>query len=77
MMKLDKTTWLLRIAFILLGILAGYLYWRFVGCESGTCAITSKPVNSMLYGSILGFLLGDLINDFRKKHFINKSNEQV
>ena len=45
----------------LLGILAGgitgYLYWRQVGCASGTCIITSKPVNSSLYGAVLGALV--------------------
>lgn len=40
----------------ILGALAGYLYWQYVGCESGTCAITSKPLNSTLYGSLMGTL---------------------
>lgn len=26
--------------------LAGYVYYYYVGCASGTCAITSKPLNS-------------------------------
>lgn len=38
------------------GGLAGFLYWNFVGCLSGTCAITSDPINSTLYGSVLGGL---------------------
>jgi len=42
---------------ILAGALLGYLYWRFVGCTSGTCAITSKPVNATLYGALMGGLL--------------------
>jgi len=40
-----------------LGAIGGYLYWKFVGCSSGTCMITSKPVNSTLYGALLGALL--------------------
>jgi hypothetical protein len=40
-----------------IGGIAGYLYYHFVGCASGSCAITSKPVNSTLYGSLLGGLL--------------------
>lgn len=32
----------------LLGAAAGYAYYYFVGCSSGTCAITSKPLNSTL-----------------------------
>jgi len=42
---------------IILGAISGYLYYHFVGCASGSCAITSKPVNSTLYGSLLGGLL--------------------
>ena len=30
---------------IIIGAVAGYLYYHFVGCSSGTCAITSKPLN--------------------------------
>ena len=36
----------------------GYLYYRYVGCASGTCAITSNPVNSAIYGGVMGLLLG-------------------
>lgn len=39
------------------GAVAGYLYWNFVGCASGTCAITSKPLNSTIYGAVMGSLL--------------------
>lgn len=42
---------------IALGALAGFLYWRFVGCSSGSCPITSKWYNTMLYGAIMGVLL--------------------
>ncbi len=34
----------------------GYAYYYFVGCNSGTCAITSKPLNSTLYGAVMGLL---------------------
>ncbi len=41
------------------GAIAGYLYWQQVGCSSGTCIITSKPVNSTLYGALMvGLLFG-------------------
>ena len=39
------------------GGLLGFLYWRFVGCSSGTCPITSSPVISSLYGVLLGVLV--------------------
>ena len=49
---------------ITLGAVAGFLYWRFVGCSSGTCMITSKPINSTLYGALMGFLVAGI---FTKK----------
>jgi hypothetical protein len=48
----------------LLGAIAGYAYYYFVGCSSGTCAITSKPLNSTLYGVLMGVLL---VNSFNTK----------
>lgn len=45
------------------GALAGYLYYQFIGCSSGSCPITSNPVNSTLYGLIMG---GLLVNMFQK-----------
>ena len=42
---------------ILLGGLGGFLFFYFVGCKSGSCAITSNPVSSILMGSFLGFLI--------------------
>lgn len=56
MITLLKNNWL-TLAGILVGAVAGYLYWQFVGCVSGTCAITSSPVNSTLYGAVMGALL--------------------
>ncbi len=38
------------------GAIAGYAYYYFVGCDNGTCAITSDRVNSTLYGSLIGFV---------------------
>ena len=46
------------------GAIGGYLYYHFVGCASGTCAITSKPLNSTLYGAMMG---GLLLNMFKKE----------
>ncbi len=50
-----------------LGALTGYLYWKYIGCISGTCAITSKPLNSTLYFSVLGALLFSLFKKTAKK----------
>lgn len=39
------------------GAVGGFLYWKFVGCSSGTCMITSSPRNSTLYFAVMGTLL--------------------
>ncbi|MFK7001599.1 signal peptidase II [Flavobacterium oreochromis] len=43
------------------GLIASYLYYYHVGCVSRTCFITSRPLNSSLYGAILGGLIGNVI----------------
>ena len=43
---------------VVLGALGGFLYYNFVGCN-GSCAITGSPVNSALYGSLIGLVLTD------------------
>jgi phage shock protein PspC (stress-responsive transcriptional regulator) len=48
------------------GGMAGYFYWRNVGCASGTCLITSKPLNSIVYFAVLGYFVLGTIADFRK-----------
>ena len=46
-----------HIALAVLGGIAGYLYYHYVGCITGTCAITSRPMNSSAYGALMGWLL--------------------
>lgn len=46
----------LTVVGIVIGAIAGYLYYHFIGCASGTCMITSKPLNSTLYGALMGGL---------------------
>lgn len=52
---------------VVIGGISGYLYWQQIGCESGTCMITSKPLNSTIYGSVMGYLIFGLIEDIIKK----------
>ena len=35
----------------------GFAYYKFVGCASGACPLTSHPVISTIYGAVLGVLL--------------------
>jgi len=55
------------IAGIITGGIAGYFYWRQVGYSSGTCLITSKPLNSTVYGALMGALLLNIFKSNRKK----------
>jgi hypothetical protein len=48
--------WLGRIVPVLLGGAAGYGYYKFIGCRTGSCPITSSPWISTLYGALVGSL---------------------
>lgn len=45
-----------RILPVLGGGILGYAYYHFIGCNSGSCAITSNPYISTIYGSIIGLI---------------------
>lgn len=62
----------LKLAGIVVGLIGGYLYYYFIGCNSGTCPITSNPWVSTLYGGIIGYLLFDLFKPKTKKDDVNQ-----
>ncbi len=59
------------IIFSLAGGIGGFLYWKFIGCLSGTCVIKSVWYLSTLYGMALGWVIGslgrDLLMSFKKE----------
>jgi len=59
----------------LAGSISGFLYWNFIGCQNGTCAIKSDPVLMTLYGAAMGALLFDLIHGFWTKK--NKQDDNA
>ena len=70
-MMLSMKKWLLNnkltVLGVILGAIGGYLYYYFIGCASGTCGITSSPVNSTLYFAVIGGLVMNLIKPETKK----------
>jgi hypothetical protein len=46
---------------VLVGGAAGFLFYRFVGCRSGACRITSNPYLATIYGAVLGGLVANLL----------------
>jgi hypothetical protein len=64
-------SWLLKNKLAALGVLAGaiggYLYWQQIGCDNGTCMITSTWHNSTAYGAVMGGLFFSLFQTDKKK----------
>jgi hypothetical protein len=58
-LKAFLKSWKFWKSMILIGAggLAGFLYYYFVGCKSGSCPITGNPYMSILWGGLLGFFL--------------------
>ena len=65
---------LLVILFAVTGALGGFLYWNFIGCLSGTCVIKSVWYLSTLYGLVLGYVIGGLIEEIIVKFKKQKKN---
>jgi len=53
------------------GAAGGFIYWKYVGCLSGTCPIKSVWYLSTIYGALLGVLAGGLLIEL-----INKNKKQ-
>ena len=49
------------------GAIAGFFYWKYVGCLTGSCAITSNPLRSTIYFALMGSLLFGLFENQKKK----------
>lgn len=56
-MKKRLLRYLPSVAGIALGAAAGYAYYVYVGCSSGSCPITSSPYMSIIWGAVTGYLL--------------------
>jgi hypothetical protein len=72
-MKTTIIKWSIGIA---LGAVGGFLYWYYIGCNSGSCAITSSPINSTLYGGMMGGLLINSYDSKKRKDETPKTTDQ-
>lgn len=53
------------------GAIGGYAYYYFIGCNTGSCPLTSNPYISVIFGAVIGYLLFDM---FKKKETSDESN---
>lgn len=60
---------------ILLGAIGGILYWKLIGCSSGTCPITSSPINSSIWGAVMGGLIASSFTPEKIKKKKEESHE--
>jgi hypothetical protein len=49
------------------GAVGAYIYYLKVGCSTGSCAITSSPWLSTVWGAVMGFLIGDIFSPRKTK----------
>jgi hypothetical protein len=70
---------LLVIILSVAGAAGGFLYWRYVGCKTGTCPIKSRWYLSTLWGLAFGYLSGSIILDtyswFIKRRATNSGSD--
>jgi hypothetical protein len=59
-----------KIVFTIVGAVGGFLYWKLIGCTSGTCPIQSVWYYSTLWGLAMGYLISDLLGSFIWKQAI-------
>lgn len=58
------------------GAIGGFIYWKYVGCLSGTCAIKSNWYMMVPWGAVLGFLAGSVIGDLIRKKGRKKEQQE-
>ncbi len=65
-MKLFFKQYRITLIGLFIGASLGLLYWAKVGCSSGSCMITSHPINSSIYGAVLGAMIADTFRTKKK-----------
>lgn len=66
----NKRLWkkaVLPVAGTIIGALLGYVYYLKIGCVTGTCAVTSDPAVSTIYGAVMGLLVSGLFTGKKQR----------
>lgn len=57
MNEIKKKRYIKKGIAVVLGMITGFGYYFFIGCSTGTCAITGNPYISTIYGGIMFYLI--------------------
>ncbi len=60
---LKRNKYLLIIVGVVLGAIAGFIYWEFWGCTNG-CPIRSIWWRMTLWGAVMGGLIMSIVSDY-------------
>lgn len=63
-----------RVLPVIIGAIAGYLYYYFIGCTTGSCPIQSNPYISTGYGALIGGIFSFPDSKKQKKEAENTEN---
>ncbi len=63
-----------KIVGTIVGMIAGYAYYYYVGCNSGTCPIQSHWHTSTLYGGLIGYVF---VNNPKKAKSENEKDQTL
>jgi hypothetical protein len=58
-----------------IGAIAGFLYWKYIGCVTGSCAITSNPFRSTIYFAFMGALVAGIFKKENKTSHIAQQDK--
>lgn len=68
MNEIKKKRWIKKGIATLIGMMAGFAYYWFIGCNTGTCMISGNPYISTLYGGVMFYLIYTLFEKNPERH---------
>lgn len=43
---------------LIVGGIAGFIYYKKIGCPTGSCPLGGNPITSTFFGALTGFVIG-------------------